>query len=191
MLGNMLKKIRKDKQITKVHLAKDTKINIGHLTHIEKGERSPSQKALKAICKSLDIPFSSMYNLYDKKITEEQKRYNVLDHLSYNKIVAFDSIDNFIDISSKYTTASIALKVNNDEMEPTLKKDSYAYIELNVPLNNKDIGVFKLNNKIIIRRFIIRKDKLALRADNKSYEDIDFSEKDDFIIIGKVCNDNE
>ena len=35
MLGNMISKIRKDKNITKVELSKRTKINIGHITHIE------------------------------------------------------------------------------------------------------------------------------------------------------------
>lgn len=188
MLGNMLRKIRKDKQITKASIARQTKINIGHITHIEKGERSPSHKALKSICNSIDVPFSFMSALYDRQITEEQERYKVLNHLSYNKIIAVNSIDGFVDCSSKETCASIALKVNDDVMEPTLKKDSYAFVELNVPLDNKDIGVFRFNNETLIRRFIIRKDKLVLRPDNKSYTDIDISENDDFIIIGKVCN---
>ena len=39
MLGSMLSKIRKDKNMTKVELAKRTGLNIGHLTHIEKDER--------------------------------------------------------------------------------------------------------------------------------------------------------
>ena len=191
MLGSMIKKIRKDKHLTKVSIAEETQINIGHLTHIEKGERFPSHKALKLICKSLDVPFSFMSSLYDNPITEDQKRYEVLNHLSYNKIVAFDSIDNFVECTSKYSTASLALKVKNDEMDPILKKDSYAYIELNVPLNNKDIGLFKLNDRILMRRFIIRKDKLVLRADNKNYEDIDLSENDNFTIIGKILNTNK
>lgn len=191
MLGNMLKKIRKDKQITKISVAKNTGINIGHLTHIEKGERTPSHKALKAICNCIDVPFSFLSSLYDKNINDDQKKYDVLNHLSYDKIIAINSIDGFVECSSKYSLASIALKVNTDEMEPTLEKDSYAYIELNAPLNNKDIGVFRFKDKTIIRRFIIRKDKLVLRADNKSYEDINFFKNDDFIIVGKVCNDNK
>ena len=53
MIGNMLAKARKDKGMTKTDLAKVTDINIGHLTHIEKGERNPSHKALKVICKAI------------------------------------------------------------------------------------------------------------------------------------------
>lgn len=191
MLGNMLKKIRKDKEMTKISLSRQTDINIGHLTHIEKGERTPSHKALKAICNCLDVPFSFMSSLYDKELTTSQKNYDVFNHLCYDKIIAVNSIDDFVETSSKYSLANIALKVDNDEMAPTLEKGSYAYIELNAPLDNKDIGVFKINNKTIIRRFYIRKDKLVLRADNKSYEDIEIYAKDDFIIVGKVCNNNK
>ena len=32
-------------------------------------------------------------------------------------------------------------------MEPKLKKDTYAYIEFNTPLDNRDIGLFSYNNK--------------------------------------------
>ena len=55
MIGDMIAKIRKEKGITKTELARRTGINIGHLTHIEKGERNPSQNALKNICKALNI----------------------------------------------------------------------------------------------------------------------------------------
>ena len=56
MIGDMIARARKEKGFTKTELARLTDINIGHLTHIEKGERNPSHKALKAICKALDIP---------------------------------------------------------------------------------------------------------------------------------------
>ena len=51
MIGDMIAKVRKEKGMTKTELARLTDINIGHLTHIEKGERNPSHKALKNICK--------------------------------------------------------------------------------------------------------------------------------------------
>ena len=63
MIGDMIAKARKEKGMSKTELARLTDINIGHLTHIEKGERNPSHKALKNICKALDIPYQQlMYN---------------------------------------------------------------------------------------------------------------------------------
>lgn len=190
MLGSMISKIRKDKQMTKVELAKKTNINIGHITHIEKGERNPSHKALKSITDALNVPYKSLSHLYDKNMTEDHVRCEMLNHLSYNKILAVDNYSNFIECPASIPNASIAIKVLDDAMEPILKKDSYAYLELNTPLNNKDIGLFKYDNKFFIRRFIIRKDKLVLRAENKNFEEINLSENDEFTIIGKVFNAN-
>lgn len=191
MLGSIIAKIRSEKKITKVELAKNTGINIGHLTHIEKGERNPSHKALKNICKALDIPYQTLSYFYDKNINEEQQRYKVLNHLSYNKILAVDSFNDFIECPANVPNSSIALKIKDDAMEPYLQKSSYGFVEFNVALNNKDVGLFKYNGEFLIRRFVIRKDKLVLRADNKIYDDIYLSEDDDFVIIGKIVNPNK
>ena len=186
MLGSMISKIRKEKHITKVELSKRTGINIGHLTHIEKGERNPSHKALKSIACALDVPYQLLSYLYDIQITDEYNRCNMINHLSCDKVLAVDSYSGFIDCPANMSNASIAIKIYDNSMEPTLKKDSYAFVELNVPLNNKDIGVFQFNDKIIIRKFIVRKDKLVLRSENNIYADIDISEDTPFTIIGRI-----
>ena len=191
MLGSMLSKIRKEKHMTKIELAKKTGINIGHLTHIEKGERNPSHKALKSITSALDVPYQTLTHLYDKPITEDDDRCKMIDHLSYNKVLAIDSYSRFIDCPSHVPNASVALKITDNAMEPYFSKDSYGFLELNVPLHNKDVGLFKYNGRFFVRRFIIRKDKLVLRADNKDYPDIDLTEDDNFTIIGRLVNGNK
>ena len=114
MIGDMIGKIRKEKGMTKTELAKLTGINIGHLTHIEKGERNPSHKALKNICKALDIPYQQLMYTYDKTISEEQESYNVVKHISYNKLLAIDNISGFVDCPSNVPSASFALKINDN-----------------------------------------------------------------------------
>lgn len=188
MLGSIISKIRKEKHMTKVELSKKTGINIGHLTHIEKGERNPSHKALKLITNALEVPYQILSHLYDKPITEDHKRCHMINHLSYHKLLAIDSYSSFIECPSSISNASVALKIQDDVMEPTFIKNSYAFLELNVPLNNNDIGLFEYNGTLMVRRFIIGKDKLVLQADNKNYEDIDLTENDDFIIVGKVLH---
>ena len=188
MLGSLITKIRKDKNITKVELAKRTKINIGHITHIEKGERNPSHKALKSICKALDVPYQNLMYCYDKELQITQKKNNLLDHISYSKIPAVDNVSALIECPSELGTASFALKVSDNSMAPYLKKDDYAYIELNSPLKNKEIGLFEYDGEFIIRRFIVRKDMLTLKPDNKNFDDIYVLPEQDFTIIGKVLN---
>ena len=188
MLGSMLSKIRKEKKMTKIELAKKTDINIGHLTHIEKGERNPSHKALRSITNALGIPYQIISHLYDKSITEDDERCKMINHLSYNRVLAIDSYSQFIDCPANVPNASVAVKIEDDSMEPYFEKGSYGFLELNVPLRNKDVGLFLYNGRFFVRRFIIRKDKLVLRADNKNYNDIDLTEDDNFTIIGRLFN---
>lgn len=185
MIGDMISKVRKEKGITKTELAKLTDINIGHLTHIEKGERNPSHKALKNICKALDIPYQQLMYTYDKVVSEEQEEYKLIEHIAYNKVLAIDKIGGFIECPSSVPSSCIAIKINDDTMAPTLEKNTYAFLEFNSLLNNKDIGLFSINKKIVIRRFYNKKGKITLKADNKQIEDIIIKSADTFFIIGK------
>lgn len=186
MIGNMIAKIRKEKGITKTQLSNETDINIGHLTHIEKGERNPSHKALKSICQALNIPYQQLLYTYDKTLKEEQIEYGYINHITYNQIPAISKIDEYIDCPSNFSDASFAYKVPDTSMAPLIKEGSYAFVQINGIIENKAIGLFKLNNQYVIRRLLYKKDKFVLKADNKEFKDITVNNKDDFQIIGKI-----
>ena len=188
MIGDMIAKVRKEKGMTKTELARLTDINIGHLTHIEKGERNPSHKALKNICRALDIPYQQLMYTYDKEVNEEQSEYGLIKHISYNKIPAVNKLESFIDCPSSMPSASLAVKVNDTSMEPKLKKGTYAFVEFNTLLNNKEVGLFSIGNQVVIRRFYDKKGKITLKADNKEIEDIVVTDANNFYIIGKILN---
>ena len=190
MIGDMIARIRKEKKMSKTELAKETNINIGHLTHIEKGERNPSHKALKAICKALHVPYQPLMYTYDKTLTDDQEFYKAPNHISYNKVLAVDSINSFIECPANMPGSAFAVKVPDSAMEPKIKKGVYVFVELNSPLNNREIGLFEYDGKVIIRRFIVRRDKLVLRPDNKEFEEFSIYENDNFNIIGKVIGTN-
>lgn len=190
MIGDMISRIRTEKNISKAELARRTNINIGHITHIEKEERNPSHRALKTICRGLEIPYQPLMYTYEKVFTDEQKQNKMPEHISYNKVLAVSSVDAFIECPIDLPNASLAIKVNDDSMAPRLEKGIYVFIEYNTPLENKDIGLFELNGKLLIRRYVIRKDDLVLRADKKGISDIILTEKDDYSIIGKVIGTN-
>lgn len=188
MIGDMIAKARKEKRMTKTELARLTEINIGHLTHIEKGERNPSHKALKKICKALDVPYQQLMYTYDKVINEDQENYNVVRHISYDKLLAVDSIGGFIDCPSDVPSSAIALKMNDDSMAPKFEKDSYVFIEFNTPLNSKDYGLFSVNGEVVVRKFFANGDKITLKAENKKIHDISIKKDTEFYIIGKILS---
>ena len=186
MIGDMLSKIREDKNISKTNIAKETNINVGHLTHIEKGERNPSHKALKALCDSLKVPYQPIMYTYDKKLTEEQTGYEVVNHIKYDTIPMFDTLTGFATVPQEYASSSLCLKIKDNTMAPKFNQNDYVFIELNTPLNNKDFGLFEYRGEYIIRKFIVRKNDLVLRAEQDSIDDIIVTSKDNFYIIGRV-----
>lgn len=186
MIGELIAKIREDKKISKTDLAKETNINVGHLTHIEKGERNPSHKALKSLCTALDVPYQPLMYTYDKKLTEEQQDYKAQYHVKYDSIPIFSNIAGFAKCPIEYNTASCVIRVANNDMAPKYKEGSFVYIEFNSPLANKDIGIFEYEGKMLLRKFIIRKNDLVLRAEDSSIQDIVVTKDSNFYIVGKV-----
>ena len=186
MIGDMIAKIRKEKGITKTELARRTGINIGHLTHIEKGERNPSQNALKNICQALDTPYQPLMYTYGKTLSEEQEAYGFINYIAYNKVIAVDSMDKLIPCPSHVPSSALAIKMEDDSMEPAIKKGDYVFVEFNTLLNNKEFGLFNLNGKFLIRKFHSRNGQITLKADNKSVNDVKVNNNDDFSILGRV-----
>ena len=92
MVGALLEQIRKDRKMSKTTLSDLTGINVGHLTHIEKGERNPSLKALISICNALKIPYQPIIRAFEFELSEDQKHYDAPAHINYNSIPVFSSI---------------------------------------------------------------------------------------------------
>ena len=191
MLGHLINKIRTSKKISKAEIASKTGIDAGHIAHIEKGERTPSHKALKNISSALEIPYQQLMYTYDKNLSKEDEKYKIVEHIPYSSIPAVSSFSTLIPCPSKFGSANIAVKILDSAMEPAILKGSYAFIEFNSPLDNKDIGLFYYNNSFLLRRFIIRKNSLILKSDNPDFEDLVLSKDDKFYIIGKFLGTNE
>ena len=186
MLGYLLSKIRTDRKMSKTRLSELTNINIGHLSHIEKGERIPSHKALREISKALDIPYKNLMHAYDHDLTDDQIKYGAANHVLYNKIPTFGSLLGFTKCDFDTSNADFAIFINDESMSPKFALGSFVLVEQNAPLSNRDYGVFMYNDKILIRRFIIRKNDLVLRAEDPNISDIILVNSDNFYIIGKI-----
>ena len=186
MLGYLLSKIRTDRKMSKTRLSELTNINIGHLSHIEKGKRVPSHKALREISKALDIPYKNLMHTYDHDLTDDQIKYGAANHVLYNKIPIFGSLLGFTKCDFDTSNADFAIFINDESMSPKFALGSFVLVEQNVPLSNRDYGVFMYNDKILIRRFIIRKNDLVLRAEDPNISDIILVNSDNFYIIGKI-----
>lgn len=190
MLGSLIRNIRKAKKIKRVNLAKDVGVDVGHLAHIERGERIPTHKTLMKICDCLKIPYQPLMYAYDKTYDKERAfcdfDFDLLDHYCYDKVMAVNNIDSLIPCPPDLKTASLAIKMCDDLMAPILPKDSYAFIELNSPVYNKDLGLFCYNNKCYVRQLQIKNNAVFLRSLKKGALDIRVLRTGNFYILGKV-----
>ena len=186
MIGDMIGKIRKEKGMTKTELAKLTGINIGHLTHIEKGERNPSHKALRNICQALNVPYQQLMYTYDKQLNEDQETYNYVNHVAYDRVLAVNDINSFISCPPSMPSASLAVRINDSSMVPKYSEGDYAFVEFNSPLSNGDIALLSLNNKVLIRKYSNKEGKIVLSALDKSISKTTVKTDDKFYIIGKI-----
>ena len=186
MLGNLLSIIREKKGLSKTNIADATGINVGHLTHIEKGERNPSHKALRNICKALNIPYQQLMYTYDKQLNEDQETYNYVDNIAYDKVLAVDNINSFITCPPTMPSASLAVKVNDTSLEPKYSKGDYVFVEFNSPLSNGDIALISLNGEILIKKYSCKEGKTVLASLDKTIPKITVATDDSFYIIGKI-----
>lgn len=190
MLGSLLTRIREEKGLSKTTLADLTGINVGHLTHIEKGERKPSPNALKDICKALEIPYQPISYTFDKELDEDQKRFNLVESIPYKTVPLVSNIEDMVVCPSSFSNVSIAFRVPDDTMKASAPKGSIVFLEFSTIPLHRELGLFKYENSILLRRIVYRKNKVILKSDNLLVRDIVVEDNSKFTIIGKVYVEN-
>lgn len=185
MIGKIIRKRRKELNITLTELSKKTKIDVGHLSHIENGERNPSYKTLKLICDALDVPVTYLWNYTGKTVNEERETYEYMNYINFNKIPLVE-IKDFVSVPNNYDGNVIAVILKDDSMDRLGKKGEYVYVDLNSPIKDGECVLVKYNEEILVRKYKSNGYKVKLIAYNKEYEDIKVNEEDSFEIIGKV-----
>ncbi len=186
MLGSLISRIREEKNMSKTDLAKMTGINVGHLTHIEKGERNPSQKALKSITDALQVPFEPLYYTYERELTEEQRKFNLVNNIPYDTIPLISNIETMVECPVKFPYVSLAFRMPDDAMKGSIPKGTLLYLELNSIPDHREFGLFIYNGVVMVRRILYRKNKIILKSDTLLSKDYTVSPEDTFTILGKV-----
>lgn len=83
-------------------------------------------------------------------------------------------------------TEVIGIKVDGDSMEKTIPEGATILVKKDVEVNDRDIGVFILNNTPYVKRFRKTESEAYLISDNNTYLPIAITKNDEFYIVGKV-----
>ncbi|MBO4532348.1 MAG: helix-turn-helix transcriptional regulator [Treponema sp.] len=92
ILGNNIKRIRKEKEWTQEYLAEKAGISVPFMTQIELARKQPSLEVIEKIANALDVPYDV---LFINDVSPEGKSKNTQLYEQFLKKIEFD-IHNFI-----------------------------------------------------------------------------------------------
>lgn len=194
-IGEKIISLRKKNKITQDELANALKISKQSILNYETEKRQVPIDILAKIANFFKIPieafFSEEFEDFKKIETEkdsvripiysnasaglgENAQEEPLDYLELPKVIA--------------KNADFGSFVEGDSMEPKIYTDDLLLIRKLDSLEDGEIGVFYLNEKIFCKKFKFNplKKEITLIPLNKKYDSIRVEENDDFHIIGKV-----
>jgi len=103
-------------------------------------------------------------------------------------IISEEHIEGYVNIDKilNYENAFF-LKVEGDSMiNAGINDGDLALIKMQKQLENNEIGAFRINGEVTLKRLKIEDNTIKLKAENFLYKDIIVTEKDNFEVIGKL-----
>jgi len=160
--------------------------------------------SIRDICKGLHINSTSVVkNILDKLKTEGKikKADQLARGILVNReipilgkikagtpITSEENIEGYINLDTLANIQnSFFLKVDGDSMKNAgILDGDLALIKQQSVLNNNEIGAFRINGEVTLKRLKLGKDKIILRPENEIYKDIIVYDTDNFEVIGKL-----
>ncbi|UOD34310.1 repressor LexA [Deferribacteraceae bacterium V6Fe1] len=103
-------------------------------------------------------------------------------------VTSEENIEGYINLDSLTNIQnSFFLKVDGDSMKNAgILDGDLALIKQQSVLNNNEIGAFRINGEVTLKRIKIDKDNIILKPENDNYKDIIIYDTDNFEVIGKL-----
>ena len=127
---------------------------------------------------------------YDKEFTEEQNKYELINSIAYDTVPLISNIDAMVQCPASIPNASFAITMKDDTMKASIPKGTTVFVEYGAMPLHREFGLVQYNGEFLIRRFVYRKNKLVLKADNLLTRDITILNGSEFTFIGKVHVEN-
>lgn len=103
-------------------------------------------------------------------------------------VISEENIEGYINLDTLTNIQnSFFLRVDGDSMKNSgIMDGDLALIKQQSTLNNNEIGAFRINSEVTLKRLKIYKDRIILKAENVNYKDIIIYDTDNFEVIGKL-----
>lgn len=185
MIGKVIRQERLNRKISSTDLAKAVNINVGFLTHIEKGERNPSRTVLAKICKELGLSYDFMLSLMQNSLSDESSEYDVTKYTPTKKVLYVENVS-LIECPKLSDAVSFVTRMPDNSMEPLITKNTPVHVKYTSFIQNGDICIVVFNTQTLIRKFLVTSDGIKLCPENSKYKEILIKDNDALDIIGKI-----
>ncbi len=210
-IGKFLKLKREEARLSQSQLSYKTGLSTSGIFRIENDERKPSPEtldkyaALFSLNKVMLLELAGYISQKDvesyvdpiikTKINNELENISTLDNMTipiYNSASAgvgriADSIpDDYLSLPMKCIENTVGIKIDGDSMYPTITDEAIVILKKDTEVYDGEIGVFLLNDEADVKRITRKDDFIFLYSDNMIYQPIIVTQKDNFIICGKV-----
>lgn len=187
------KKVKKEKQMTIEQIAKAANLPKGTVQNIFCGYvPNPRTDTVEAIERALGI-YTSRKIEKDPVIQDEVELADYYPIPLLGSVVAGvpieaqEDLEGYIYISFRPKEEYFALRVHGDSMiNSGIADGAVLVVHKQECVENNDIVVAMLNKEQTVKRFKMFGDSMFLKPENPAYEMIPITEKDEFIILGKV-----
>lgn len=191
-IGKKIAYFRKEKNLTQTDLANILGITKQTIIKYEAGKTSIPVDTLLKISNFFNVPIEIFF-YEDFSNSKEIKNNNTIKipviPIAYSDMTNIPSVIDWYEFPvSLSKNADYATIQDNNSMEPKIYEDDLILIKKTNELENENIGLFKLNGKIICKRFYknLITNEILLKSDNLTVDSIKITEKDNFKIVGKV-----
>ena len=187
------KALKKEQKLTFDALSEKSKIPKRTLEDIFSGRTpNPRTDTVEAIERALGI-YTSRKIEKDPALLDEVELQDYFPIPLLGSVVAGvpiesqEDLEGYIYISYRPKEEYFALRVHGDSMiNAGIQDGSVLVVHKQECAENGDIVVAMLNNEQTVKRLKIFNNNLFLKPENSSYDMIPITEKDNFIILGKV-----
>lgn len=196
-LAQNIANLRIKKMYTQKGLADALGVSKGTITSYEAGVRVPPIDKLEEMAKLFNIKITDFFvnNIENINFLENHStnsRIPIVSHASAGTgkgTFEEDEILDYLELPNKIgKKGDFGTYVIGDSMSPKILDNDIVFIKKENVLDDGDIGVFKLNENIFIKKFKYNPftQEIFLVPLNKEYPIISVRSSDDFCIIGKV-----
>ena len=191
-IGEKIKFLRQQKNITQVQLAKDLNLSQQAISHYETGRAIPSIDVLKVLADYFGVTVD--YFLTDKPGQSEVDFVDVKFKtvplysapVSAGNGVFPDEVYIVGEVKAISDNVDYAVKVVGDSMEPVAPEGSILFVKKQNYAFNGDMIVCTYDGWVYVKWYIKKDDKIMLLSENQSYSPIIVEPDDRFIIHGVV-----